>query len=122
MLRATVVTEVEPEPLEVNEATPTLPTNDRRGSGRSAPGRRRWCSRSPARLPPPGKNSPRADAVLTASEAGLSVMFVEVDNGTENPVDLSYKAARYREFFRRTVGRPAPLRTRTPGRRYLSKS
>ncbi|WP_406483269.1 replication-relaxation family protein [Streptomyces platensis] len=54
-------------------------------------------------LTTPGKNSPRADAVLTAPEAAVPVMFVEVDNGTENPVVLSYKAARYREFFRRTV-------------------
>ncbi len=59
-------------------------------------------------LATPGKNSPRADAVLTAPEAGLPVMFVEVDNSTENPVVLSAKAARYREFFRRTVKQPAP--------------
>lgn len=48
-------------------------------------------------LTTPGKNSPRADAVLTAPEAGLPVMFVEVDNGTENPVVLSCKAAIYGE-------------------------
>ncbi|MFJ9412473.1 replication-relaxation family protein [Streptomyces sp. NPDC101393] len=66
-------------------------------------------------LTTPGKNSPRADAVLTAPEAGLPVMFVEVDNGTESPVVLSSKAARYREFFRRTVkpatrsGKPTPM-------------
>ncbi|MFI9080935.1 replication-relaxation family protein [Streptomyces sioyaensis] len=59
-------------------------------------------------LTTPGKNSPRADTVLTAPEAGLPVTFVEVDNGTENPVVLSYKAARYREFFRRTVKPPTP--------------
>ncbi|WP_405407138.1 replication-relaxation family protein [Streptomyces decoyicus] len=51
----------------------------------------------------PGKNSPRADAVITASEAGVPVMFVEVDNGTESPLALAHKAGRYREFFRRTV-------------------
>ncbi|MEE6269177.1 replication-relaxation family protein [Streptomyces diastatochromogenes] len=60
----------------------------------------------------PGKNSPRADAVLTAPEAGVPVMFVEVDNGTENPIALSYKATRYREFFRRPVKQPT--RTRNP--------
>ncbi|MFH8574088.1 replication-relaxation family protein [Streptomyces sp. NPDC017993] len=59
-------------------------------------------------LSTPGKNSPRADAVLTVPEAGVPVMFVEVDNGTENPVVLSRKAGRYREFFRRTVKPPTP--------------
>ncbi|MFF4283671.1 hypothetical protein ACFY0Z_33625 [Streptomyces kronopolitis] len=45
----------------------------------------------------------------------MPVMFVEVDNGTENPVVLSSKAARYRAFFRRTVkpatrsGEPVPM-------------
>ncbi len=34
-------------------------------------------------------------------------MLVEVDNGTENPVVLFSKAARYREFFRRTVKAPS---------------
>ncbi|SOE09036.1 hypothetical protein SAMN06272775_7158 [Streptomyces sp. 2323.1] len=63
-------------------------------------------------LTTPGKNSPRADAVLTAPEAGQPV---EVDNGTESPVALPSKAARYREFFRRTVkpatrsGEPTPM-------------
>ncbi|MGW9171066.1 replication-relaxation family protein [Streptomyces decoyicus] len=59
-------------------------------------------------LTTPGKNSPRADAVLTAPEAGVPVMFVEVDNGTENPLVLAHKAGRYREFFRRTVKPPTP--------------
>ena len=59
-------------------------------------------------LSTPGKNSPRADAVLTAPEDGVPVMFVEVDNGTESPIALSYKASRYREFFRRTVKPPSP--------------
>ncbi|GAA2695370.1 replication-relaxation family protein [Streptomyces lunalinharesii] len=59
-------------------------------------------------LTTPGKNSPRADAVLTAPESGVPVMFVEVDNGTEDPIALSYKASRYREFFRRTVKVPGP--------------
>ncbi|MGW3273883.1 replication-relaxation family protein [Streptomyces kronopolitis] len=59
-------------------------------------------------LTTPGKNSPRADAVLTAPEAGVPVMFVEVDNGTENPLALAHKAGRYREFFRRTIKPPSP--------------
>ncbi|MEV0376037.1 replication-relaxation family protein, partial [Streptomyces sp. NPDC050636] len=57
-------------------------------------------------LTTPGKNSPRADAVLTAPEAGVPVMFVEVDNGTESPVVLAHKTDRYREFLRRTVKPP----------------
>lgn len=59
-------------------------------------------------LTTPGKNSPRADAVLTVPEAGVPVMFVEVDNGTESPLTLAHKAGRYREFFRRTVKPPSP--------------
>ncbi|WP_190144646.1 replication-relaxation family protein [Streptomyces glebosus] len=59
-------------------------------------------------LTTPGKNSPRADAVLTAPEGGLPVMFVEVDNGTESPLALAHKAGRYCEFFRRTVKPPSP--------------
>ncbi|MCL7496081.1 replication-relaxation family protein [Streptomyces sp. MCA2] len=62
-------------------------------------------------LTTPGRNSPRADAVLTAPEERLPVMFVEVDNGTENPLALAHKAGRYREFFRRTVKPPSPLPT-----------
>ncbi|MGW3014338.1 replication-relaxation family protein [Streptomyces sp. NPDC001219] len=69
-------------------------------------------------LTTPGRNSPRADAALTAPE-GVPVMFVEVDNGTENPLVLAHKAGRYREFFRRTVKPPAPHRT--PERRQGSR-
>ncbi|MDX2704559.1 replication-relaxation family protein [Streptomyces sp. PA03-6a] len=51
----------------------------------------------------PGKGSLRADAVLTAPEDGLPVLFVEVDNGTEPPARVADKIARYRRFFQRTV-------------------
>ncbi len=51
----------------------------------------------------PGRGSLRADAVLTAPEEGLPVLFVEVDNGTEPPATVADKIARYRRFFQRTI-------------------
>jgi len=42
----------------------------------------------------------RADAVLQAPEAGLPVLFVEVDNCTETPERLAAKFEKYRTFFR----------------------
>ncbi|MDX2850942.1 replication-relaxation family protein [Streptomyces sp. PA03-3a] len=61
----------------------------------------------------PGKGSLRADAVLSAPEAGLPVLFVEVDNGTEPPAKVADKIVRYRRFFQRTVkdqgGQQVPL-------------
>ncbi|WP_176742774.1 replication-relaxation family protein [Streptomyces agglomeratus] len=51
----------------------------------------------------PVKGSPRADAVLTAPGAGLPVLFVEVDNGTEDRQIVANKIFKYRRFFRRTV-------------------
>ncbi|MFB7288129.1 replication-relaxation family protein [Actinacidiphila glaucinigra] len=51
----------------------------------------------------PGRGSLRADAVLTAPEEDLPVLFVEVDNGTEPPARVADKIARYRRFFQRTV-------------------
>lgn len=61
----------------------------------------------------PGRGSPRADAVLTAPQAGLPVLFVEVDNGTEDRPTVAGKLVKYRRFFRRTVkdtdGRDVPL-------------
>ncbi|WP_434600588.1 replication-relaxation family protein [Streptomyces sp. A5-4] len=51
----------------------------------------------------PVKGSPRADAVLAAPDAGLPVLFVEVDNGTEVPQIVAGKIGKYRRFFRRTV-------------------
>ncbi|WP_107358147.1 replication-relaxation family protein [Streptomyces agglomeratus] len=50
----------------------------------------------------PVKGSPRADAVLTAPGAGLPVLFVEVDNGTETGRSWP-RFFKYRRFFRRTV-------------------
>jgi hypothetical protein len=61
----------------------------------------------------PSKGSPRADAVLTAPEAGLPVLFVEVDNGTEPREIVANEIHKYRRFFRRTVkdtnGRDIPM-------------
>ncbi|TRO55526.1 replication-relaxation family protein, partial [Streptomyces sp. IB201691-2A2] len=48
----------------------------------------------------------RADAVLQAPEAGLPVLFVEVDNCTETPERLAAKFEKYRTYFR--------LKTKTP--------
>lgn len=46
----------------------------------------------------PGRGSLRADAVLTAPEDGVPVLFVEVDNHTEPPAQVADKIARYRRF------------------------
>ncbi|MCX4561763.1 replication-relaxation family protein [Streptomyces phaeochromogenes] len=55
----------------------------------------------------------RADAVLQAPEAGLPVLFVEVDNCTETPERLAAKFEKYRTYFRlktkTTQGRELPL-------------
>jgi hypothetical protein len=49
----------------------------------------------------PAKGSLRADAVLTAPEDGIAVLFVEVDNHSEQAVTVARKVADYRQFFRR---------------------
>ncbi|WP_406486150.1 replication-relaxation family protein [Streptomyces phaeochromogenes] len=55
----------------------------------------------------------RADAVLQAPEAGLPVLFVEVDNCTETPERLAAKFEKYRTYFRlktkTTQGRELPV-------------
>jgi hypothetical protein len=52
-------------------------------------------------------------SVLTAPEAELPVLFVEVANGTGPPAKVADKVARYRRFFQRTVkdqgGQQVPL-------------
>ncbi|MBT2530510.1 replication-relaxation family protein [Streptomyces sp. ISL-99] len=64
-------------------------------------------------LTTPSKGSPRADAVLTAPQAGVPVLFVEVDNGTEPREIVANKIHKYRRFFRRTAkdtdGRDIPM-------------
>ncbi|MFF1716911.1 replication-relaxation family protein [Streptomyces sp. NPDC058268] len=55
----------------------------------------------------PGRGSAQADAVLTAPEDGLPVVFVEVDRGTMPPEQIAQKFDRYRRFFERTVNDPA---------------
>lgn len=62
----------------------------------------------------PGRGSLRADAVLTAPQVQLPVLFVEVDNHTEPAAVLADKIARYHRFFQRTtnghrVGDQVPL-------------
>ncbi|MGW3661017.1 replication-relaxation family protein [Streptomyces sp. NPDC005151] len=51
----------------------------------------------------PAKGSLRADAVLTAPEDQVSVLFVEVDNHTEPAAVVAAKIERYRRFFQRKV-------------------
>ncbi|MGK5497278.1 replication-relaxation family protein [Streptomyces sp. URMC 125] len=50
----------------------------------------------------PGKGSPRADAVVVVPE-GAAVLFVEVDNGTQDPAIVAAKLDRYRVFSHRTT-------------------
>ncbi|MER5466522.1 replication-relaxation family protein [Streptomyces sp. NPDC002668] len=51
----------------------------------------------------PTKGSLRADAVLTAPEDGVPVLFVEVDNHTEPAAVVARKIERYQKFFQRQV-------------------
>ncbi|MEW2491677.1 replication-relaxation family protein [Streptomyces sp. NPDC048411] len=51
----------------------------------------------------PARGSLRADAVLTAPEDQVPVLFVEVDNHTEPAAVVAAKIERYRRFFRRQV-------------------
>ncbi|MFD7096401.1 replication-relaxation family protein [Streptomyces xanthophaeus] len=51
----------------------------------------------------PGRGSIRADLLYALPGAGVPLLFVEVDNGTESPPVLAEKIARYRAFFNRTV-------------------
>nr|WP_233841988.1 replication-relaxation family protein [Streptomyces microflavus] len=61
----------------------------------------------------PARGSLRADAVLTAPEAGVPVLFVEVDNHTEPDAVVAWKIESYRRFFQRTTkdhrGRDVPF-------------
>ncbi|MFD5065497.1 replication-relaxation family protein [Streptomyces sp. NPDC058394] len=61
----------------------------------------------------PARGSLRADAVLTAPEDLVPVLFVEVDNHTEPAAIVAAKIERYRRFFGRQVksdrGRDVPL-------------
>ncbi|MFE9813155.1 replication-relaxation family protein [Streptomyces sp. NPDC005548] len=50
-----------------------------------------------------GRAGVRADAVLQAPEAGLPVLFVEVDNCTEPPETLETKFEKYLRYFRLTA-------------------
>ncbi|MGW3698720.1 replication-relaxation family protein [Streptomyces sp. NPDC005056] len=51
----------------------------------------------------PARGSLRADAVLTAPEDLVPVLFVEVDNHTEPAAVVAAKIDRYSRFFRRQV-------------------
>ncbi|MEV5795720.1 replication-relaxation family protein [Streptomyces sp. NPDC052192] len=78
-----------------------------------------WSTEVPLAAPSSrsGRAGVRADAVLTAPEADLPVLFVEVDNCTEPPETLEAKFEKYLRYFRLTtkssVGDDMPLwRTR----------
>jgi hypothetical protein len=65
----------------------------------------------------PAIGSARADVVLTAPEAGVPLLFIEVDNCTEEAVLIAQKFDKYARFFQRkerdTDGIEMPLwRTR----------
>ncbi|MEU3602230.1 replication-relaxation family protein [Streptomyces sp. NPDC006798] len=54
----------------------------------------------------PAKGSLHTDAVLTAPEGGVPLLFVEVDNYSEPAAAVARKIADYRQFFRRRVADP----------------
>ncbi|MEV8062487.1 replication-relaxation family protein [Streptomyces antimycoticus] len=69
----------------------------------------------------PAIGSARADVVVTAPEAGVPLLFIEVDNCTEEAVLIARKFDKYARFFQRkekdTDGIEKPLwRTRWSGR------
>ncbi|MCX4920297.1 replication-relaxation family protein [Streptomyces sp. NBC_00687] len=74
-----------------------------------------WSTEVPLAAPSSrsGRAGVRADAVLTAPEAGVPVLFVEVDNCTEPPETLEAKFEKYLRYFRLTtkssVGDDMPL-------------
>ncbi|MEQ6028294.1 replication-relaxation family protein [Streptomyces salinarius] len=49
----------------------------------------------------PAIGSARADAVLTAPQAGVPLLFIEVDNCTEEAVFIAAKFDKYARFFQR---------------------
>ncbi|MCA1221399.1 replication-relaxation family protein [Streptomyces sp. 8L] len=54
----------------------------------------------------PARGSLRADALLSAVEDDVPVLFVEVDRQTEPPALVAQKIATYRQFFRRQLPDP----------------
>lgn len=65
----------------------------------------------------PGKGGAQADIVLTAPQAGIPLLFIEVDNCHETAEEIAAKLAKYHRFFKRTIkdtdGKDKPMwRTR----------
>ncbi|MFB8016882.1 replication-relaxation family protein, partial [Streptomyces rochei] len=65
----------------------------------------------------PGRGGAQADAVLTAPQDGVPLLFIEVDNCHETAEELAAKLEKYARFFRRRVkdtdGKERPMwRTR----------
>jgi hypothetical protein len=83
-----------------------------------------WSTEVPLSLPTSRGNRAgvRADAVLQAPEAGLPVLFVEVDNCTESADTLAAKFEKYLRYFRlkskNPLGSESPVwRTQYPSTR-----
>ncbi|MFG2351828.1 replication-relaxation family protein [Streptomyces phaeochromogenes] len=94
-------------PVPRQQTGPAAPSADvdvqSTGSGLRGMGRvGSWSTEVPLNLPSSRgtRTAVRADAVLQAPEAGLPVLFVEVDNCTESPEVLSAKFEKYRTYFR----------------------
>ncbi|MET7929986.1 replication-relaxation family protein [Streptomyces sp. NPDC005349] len=51
----------------------------------------------------PGLGSARADAVVTAPEHGMPLLFIEADNCHEDAVTIAAKFDRYARFYQRTA-------------------
>ncbi|GHB32556.1 replication-relaxation family protein [Streptomyces chryseus] len=65
----------------------------------------------------PGKGGAQADIVLTAAQAGIPLLFIEVDNCHETAEEIAAKLAKYHRFFKRQIkdtdGKDKPMwRTR----------
>ncbi|WP_443075421.1 replication-relaxation family protein [Streptomyces sp. NBC_01483] len=90
-----------------------------------------WSTEVPLNLPTSrgSRAGVRADAVLQAPDAGLPVLFVEVDNCTESADVLAAKFEKYLRYFRlkskNLLGRESPCgapSTRRPGGRDTRRS
>ncbi|MFD9445867.1 replication-relaxation family protein [Streptomyces sp. NPDC060006] len=95
------------QPVPRQQTAPTVPPAD--VDAQAADSRVRgmgwvgsWSTEASLNLPSSRgtRTAVRADAVLQAPEAGLPVLFVEVDNCTETPEVLAAKFEKYRSYFR----------------------
>ncbi|MGW2841808.1 replication-relaxation family protein [Streptomyces sp. NPDC001493] len=100
--RTAAVTPHSPSPLALDRPADTLPSRPR-GLGHL----RGWETNVPlpvsGTFAAPERGSLYADAILTAPEDGVPVLFVEVDTHTEPAAAVAQKIMAYRTFFERTV-------------------